>query len=695
MSNPGGADIVGYWKLDEVSGERADSHVNGLDLTDASAVGYGTGKIGNAALFVKISNDRLYRAYESIVNPTGSFSWIAWLNLNSLSGNMEIIATRASAANNYTIYFGGSTGKLRVSHTVGGVSKTVESNSYGMAPNEEWIMLYGEFEVNDHVGISINDGTLDTASFTGTWDLAEIPLTFGANPSGYNYLDGLIDEAVMFDRLLTPAEVTWMYNSGSGRTYSDLTSETLSADGIETSPAFGTPTVGVPGTDDLVANNLVTESISLPTPGLVHSPERTYPYIGQPPEGDTPVYILDPSSMNVIGMIEDYYSLIWTERYNEVGEFELEVPIEYDNNSLVDFGNLLYIRESDRIMVIEDIKPSVSADKATLLLKGDSCETLLRRRVLLDAINVDGLSEAICYALIIDNMTDASDSDRNISIIKTTFPAITISTEFKDQLVMQSIYNAVQLICQTSFLGFKFSIDSGKLAFSVYEGTDRSFDQSENTYIIFSDNFDNVVSSSFYLSEKEKINAVLVASKIIDQYGNEEYAPSLDRVFVWSGSEPSDINRFETIVQTEIKRTIKPNPPPAVEIPKIPDQPVLGVIGKHLLTAISISTSPVLGVNTSEPVPPPPPPETPLTDNEVASIINTKGMEILDTWKAVGLFEGDFDIHGNFKYGIDFYMGDIVQCNLEGRNVKARIIELVRSYSVEGLKTYVAFDFII
>ncbi len=40
-------------------------------------------------------------------------------------------------------------------------------------------------------------------------------------------------------------------------------------------------------------------------------------------------------------------------------------------------------------------------------------------------------------------------------------------------------------------------------------------------------------------------------------------------------------------------------------------------------------------------------------------------------------------------------MGDIVQCNLQERNVKARVIELVRSYSTEGEKSYVAMDFII
>ena len=44
MSNPVLNDVVGYWKFDEVSGNRLDSHSNGYTLTDGSAVGYDSGK---------------------------------------------------------------------------------------------------------------------------------------------------------------------------------------------------------------------------------------------------------------------------------------------------------------------------------------------------------------------------------------------------------------------------------------------------------------------------------------------------------------------------------------------------------------------------------------------------------------------------------------------------------------------------
>jgi hypothetical protein len=36
------------------------------------------------------------------------------------------------------------------------------------------------------------------------------------------YLNGYLDEAFLYRRLLTLDEVTWLYNSGAGRAYADV-----------------------------------------------------------------------------------------------------------------------------------------------------------------------------------------------------------------------------------------------------------------------------------------------------------------------------------------------------------------------------------------------------------------------------------------------------------------------------------------
>ena len=74
-------------------------------------------------------------------------------------------------------------------------------------------------------------------------------------------------------------------------------------------------------------------------------------------------------TLEVIGIIEDYYSLIWTERYYECGDFELEVPITYDGSPLIEFGNFLAIASSEMLMLIEYMKPSTSESITNLVVK--------------------------------------------------------------------------------------------------------------------------------------------------------------------------------------------------------------------------------------------------------------------------------------------------------------------------------------
>jgi hypothetical protein len=532
--------------------------------------------------------------------------------------------------------------------------------------------------------LQINDGTPDSASFSGSITDGSGDFMVGSRNGTERHYDGLIDEVAIFDDVLTSAERTWLYNSGSGRSYTDLSTHALTATGITANPVLDTPVLAQK--HDLTATGItVTPVLGAPVITSKYIPPLPAPITVPPlPRIYTPVYVLD-IDLDVIGIIEDYYSLTWAERYYEAGDFEMELPIDYALDSNIDFGNFLYIRASDKLMIIEDIKPSTSAEKTNLLIKGQSAESILKRRVLLYTINVDNYAETIVYNIMDRHITDPPEAGRKISLFKTTFPSLSTTIWYENQFKEKTVYEAVEAICKNTGLGFKVIKEADKLAFSVYEGVDRSYDQDTVPYVVFSDTFDNVIASSFYDSVKDKVNLVLVRTN--DNDG------TFRMVFVWEEgtSEPTDLDRYETSLDTEIDRMIPPVEEP--EPPNILENPRLGIVGQDNLHAIGITTTPKLGVNTNEPDAPPPPPQ--LSDSEMLAIVNTRGREVIEERKTVGLFEGDFDIQGNFKFDVDFFMGDIVQCSLEGRNIKARITELVRSYSVEGETSYLVFDFII
>ena len=63
------------------------------------------------------------------------------------------------------------------------------------------------------------------------------------------------------------------------------------------------------------------------------------------------VYIAD-ETLTEIGMI-DHGSVIWTKKYNDMGEFEITVPATLELLQLFRSGVFVYHEEDDGVMIIE------------------------------------------------------------------------------------------------------------------------------------------------------------------------------------------------------------------------------------------------------------------------------------------------------------------------------------------------------
>ena len=254
-------------------------------------------------------------------------------------------------------------------------------------------------------------------------------------------------------------------------------------------------------------------------------------------------------------------------------------------------------------------------------------------------IDVDDFVHAVIYDLITAHISHpldefgVLDEPRHISIFQDTFEITPYIDTVEDQLAIASLYDLITPMLKSNGMGFKITKEGQTLRPWVFKGHDRSANQSARPVVTFSDNFDNVLSSSFYTSRKGMINIVQVI-------GDDEVH---DSVSVWEENtdEPEGLDRFEGVLEEIVERDN--------------DDP-------------------------------------PLNDDQILAIVLTKGREVVADNKQVDILDGDFDIHGSFKYGVDFFMGDIVQCYVEERHTTARIIEIVRSYTESGSITYVAFD---
>lgn len=97
------------------------------------------------------------------------------------------------------------------------------------------------------------------------------------------------------------------------------------------------------------------------------------------------IYVLG-YDYNTTGVaIEDYKSLIWTERFDTYGDFELHVPYRQTAAGRLVEGDILAIMESRRMMVVEKIKTTFDADGGAMLVySGRDLTSLLDLRVFFD-----------------------------------------------------------------------------------------------------------------------------------------------------------------------------------------------------------------------------------------------------------------------------------------------------------------------
>lgn len=86
-------------------------------------------------------------------------------------------------------------------------------------------------------------------------------------------------------------------------------------------------------------------------------------------------------------LIENYDSLIWTERWNTVGDFQIQTGLVDQFMTLLPEGTLLTLRESNVPMVVEthQIERKKNAPQK-LTIKGRSYESILDRRVSIQSV---------------------------------------------------------------------------------------------------------------------------------------------------------------------------------------------------------------------------------------------------------------------------------------------------------------------
>lgn len=218
--------LVGWWDL-EANGN--DSHTGGKTLTAVNTPTFAAGKIGNAASFVAVSAQYFSRNDETDFDITAALTIGAWVNFTSLANNRGILAKYLGTGEQRSYQIAvNSAGAAQFILSTDGTSGTVKTaaSANGAITTSAWYFIVGVFNASTIQKIYVNGVEAGTqasppaaifSSSANFW----IGAQFGITPEN-NMMNGLVDSAFVFSRALTPDEITYLYNAGAGRSYSQL-----------------------------------------------------------------------------------------------------------------------------------------------------------------------------------------------------------------------------------------------------------------------------------------------------------------------------------------------------------------------------------------------------------------------------------------------------------------------------------------
>lgn len=224
-ANPGTTGLVSWWTLGESSGTRYDSHTFGNHLTDNNTVGSALGKLGGlSAKFVAANIESLsINDNASLSMNNTSFTIATWVKLSSKANHGDMVIKWTDAAPEYALVYNNASDRFNFHAGLNSsTGSAVTANNLGSPSVGVWYFVVAWYD-GTSLNISINNGEPNSVGYTGGVADGSNSFRLGDRVSSQYPFDGSLDEVVIYKRVLTSAERTWLYNNGSGRTYSDLT----------------------------------------------------------------------------------------------------------------------------------------------------------------------------------------------------------------------------------------------------------------------------------------------------------------------------------------------------------------------------------------------------------------------------------------------------------------------------------------
>lgn len=224
------------------------------------------------------------------------------------------------------------------------------------------------------------------------------------------------------------------------------------------------------------------------------------------------------------GVVDEYKSFIWTTRYYTHGDFEIVAGLNTTTFSLLQVGN--YVERNDMPNewgIIERIEINISEDGEELITAtGRLMTQLIARRIIAKQTVLNCTVTEAIETLINNEILNPELAARKMDNF--VFNNYDCTDTIRAQYTGKNLYDVISAICQDYGLGNKVTGTKDNIfTFTLYKGVDRSYAQSENPYVVFSDKYDNLINATYINTVENRATSVLVAGE----------GEGLDRTTVW------------------------------------------------------------------------------------------------------------------------------------------------------------------
>lgn len=330
-------------------------------------------------------------------------------------------------------------------------------------------------------------------------------------------------------------------------------------------------------------------------------------------------------------IVDAYKSLIWTERYNQPGDFELYTEVSGEALQNIYRGLYLVNPDSEYLMIVNDIEILSDLELGNYIkITGKSLEQILGRRIVWQMTQINGSLQNGIQKLINENVIIPTLLERTISdfiFTPSSDEAITKLTVNK-QYTGDALDEAIMELCQLNEIGYKIILNSqNQFEFSLYNGVDRSYNQTVNPCVTFSPKFENLINSNYYETDSDYKNITLIAGQ-----GEGE-----ERIYTTYGSGKG-LDRRELFTDA---RDLSPQD---------------------------------------------------ISEDQYLKNLQNRGKEKLEEHTAITTFEGEVEPY-MYKYKEDYGLGDIVQIENEyGKKGTTRITEVITCDDENGYSVIPTFE---